>query len=142
MISATEREWLEYAVAHMLDDSEPEDKKCAEVLQRLLDRTALMHSTDIINTMKPGEVLVVRPKGPILGEWVARMNQVALRTGIKIVVVDAEAHTLEQAVDRAMNASIPGGSQAWVWLFNCEGGMAPQDKHREWFRRVLQAALR
>ena len=44
-------------------------------------------------------------------------------------------------VERAMNARIPGGSTAWVWLFNCEGGMAPEDRHRDFFRRVLEAAL-
>lgn len=33
-----EHEWLMYAVDHMLDDSEPEDKTCARVLQSLLDR--------------------------------------------------------------------------------------------------------
>lgn len=47
----------------------------------------------------------------------------------------------EAMVERAMNARIPGGSQAWVWLFNCEGGMQPEEKHRDWFRRVLIAAL-
>lgn len=39
-LTADEREWLEYAVAHMEDDSEPEDKTCGVVLQRLLDHTA------------------------------------------------------------------------------------------------------
>lgn len=33
-----EHEWLMYAVDHMLDDSEPEDKTCARVMQGLLDR--------------------------------------------------------------------------------------------------------
>jgi hypothetical protein len=47
----------------------------------------------------------------------------------------------DEMVERAMNACIPGGSAAWVWLFNCEGGMAPQEKHRDWFRRILTAAL-
>lgn len=46
----------------------------------------------------------------------------------------------EAMVERAMRARIPGGSEAWVWLFNCEGGMAPQEKHRDWFRRVVTAA--
>jgi len=43
-------------------------------------------------------------------------------------------------IEKAMNATMPGGSQAWVWLFNCEGGMQPEQKHRDWFRRVLEAA--
>ncbi len=43
-------------------------------------------------------------------------------------------------IEKAMNARMPGGSQAWVWLFNCEGGMQPEQKHRDWFRRVLEAA--
>jgi hypothetical protein len=47
----------------------------------------------------------------------------------------------DEMVERAMNARIPGGAAAWVWLFNCEGGMVPQEKHRDWFRRVLTAAL-
>ena len=44
-------------------------------------------------------------------------------------------------LDRAMKAPIPGGSQAWVWLFNCEGGMQPEEKHKDFFRRVLISAL-
>lgn len=44
-------------------------------------------------------------------------------------------------LERAMNAGMPGGSQAWVWLFNCEGGMRPEEKHKDFFRRVLNAAL-
>lgn len=47
----------------------------------------------------------------------------------------------DAVLDRAMRAPIPGGSEAWVWLFNCEGGMKPEDKHRDWFRRVLAFAL-
>lgn len=37
-LGAGEVEWLEYAVDHMNDDSEPEDKTCAEVLGNLLRR--------------------------------------------------------------------------------------------------------
>lgn len=43
----------------------------------------------------------------------------------------------EAMLERAMRARIPGGSEAWVWLFNCAGGMAPEERHRDWFRRVL-----
>lgn len=39
VLTDDEVEWLNYAIAHMLDDNEPEDGKCAEVLQHLLDRT-------------------------------------------------------------------------------------------------------
>jgi hypothetical protein len=39
-LSTEEVEWLEYAVAHMLDDSEPEDQACAAVLRELIDRRA------------------------------------------------------------------------------------------------------
>lgn len=39
VLTDSEVEWLNYAIAHMLDDNEPEDKTCAEVLQHLLDRT-------------------------------------------------------------------------------------------------------
>lgn len=39
VLSYDEVEWLNYAIAHMHDDSEPEDKTCADVLQMLLDRT-------------------------------------------------------------------------------------------------------
>ena len=38
VLGSNEVEWLEYAIAHMLDDSEPEDKTCTKVLQHLLDR--------------------------------------------------------------------------------------------------------
>ena len=55
---------------------------------------------------------------------------------------DASGNAVTDAmVERAMNTSMPGGSTAWVWLFNCEGGMRPEDKHRDWFRRVLNAAM-
>lgn len=37
-ISLQEIEWLEYAIAHMLDDSEPEDQTCAKVLRGLVTR--------------------------------------------------------------------------------------------------------
>lgn len=47
----------------------------------------------------------------------------------------------EAMVERAMRARMPGGAAAWVWLFNCEGGQQPEEKHREWFRTVLSAAL-
>lgn len=39
-----EIEWLEYAVEHMLDDSEPEDQTCAEVLKELL----LRHNIELV----------------------------------------------------------------------------------------------
>ncbi len=47
----------------------------------------------------------------------------------------------EDMVERAMNTKMPGGSAAWVWLFNCEGGYFPQEKHKEWFRKILKSAL-
>jgi hypothetical protein len=39
-VTDEEIEWLEYAIAHMRDDNEPEDARCAEVLQRLVSRAA------------------------------------------------------------------------------------------------------
>lgn len=53
----------------------------------------------------------------------------------------ADQIVTDTMIDRAMNAPIPGGSQAWVWLFNCEGGRQPEEKHKDFFRRVLTAAL-
>ena len=53
----------------------------------------------------------------------------------------ADQIVTDAMIDRAMNAPIPGGSQAWVWLFNCEGGRRPEEKHKDFFRRVLAAAL-
>jgi len=38
VLTAKEREWLEYAVDHMADDSEPEDATCYEVLHGLMTR--------------------------------------------------------------------------------------------------------
>jgi hypothetical protein len=38
-LTKEEIEWLDYAVCHMRDDSEPEDLTCADVLERLLNRT-------------------------------------------------------------------------------------------------------
>lgn len=37
-LSEEEREWIEYAIAHMRDDSEPEDLTCADALENLLHR--------------------------------------------------------------------------------------------------------
>jgi len=62
--------------------------------------------------------------------------------GTKLYATPQRAPGVDEAmVERAMRARIPGGSEAWVWLFNCEGGIAPEEKHRDWFRRVLTAAL-
>jgi len=37
-LTEEEREWIDYAIAHMRDDSEPEDLTCADALDRLLRR--------------------------------------------------------------------------------------------------------
>ncbi|WP_435014650.1 hypothetical protein [Xanthomonas arboricola] len=42
-ITAQEMEWLHYAIAHMLDDSEPEDQACAKALQALVARLVARH---------------------------------------------------------------------------------------------------
>ncbi|WP_282259700.1 hypothetical protein [Stenotrophomonas sp. PS02301] len=38
VLTEEEREWIDYAIAHMRDDSEPEDLTCADVLERMLTR--------------------------------------------------------------------------------------------------------
>jgi len=38
VVTADEREWLQYAIDHMRDDSEPEDVTCANVLEAMLER--------------------------------------------------------------------------------------------------------
>lgn len=38
VVTADEREWLQYAIDHMRDDSEPEDVTCADVLEAFLAR--------------------------------------------------------------------------------------------------------
>ncbi|MDU9415529.1 hypothetical protein [Pseudomonas sp. zfem005] len=52
-----------------------------------------------------------------------------------------EVDVTDAMLEKAMNARMPGGAPAWVWLFNCEGGQQPEDKHKDWFRIVLRAAL-
>jgi len=37
-LAEEEREWIDYAIAHMRDDSEPEDLTCADALERVLRR--------------------------------------------------------------------------------------------------------
>lgn len=37
-VTEEEREWIDYAIAHMRDDSEPEDLTCADALEQLLRR--------------------------------------------------------------------------------------------------------
>lgn len=37
-VTGEEREWIDYAIAHMRDDSEPEDLTCANALESLLRR--------------------------------------------------------------------------------------------------------
>ena len=50
MVTDEEIEWLEYTVAHMEEDSEPEDKRCANVIRGLLAR---LGSTGIGDVTKP-----------------------------------------------------------------------------------------
>lgn len=59
----------------------------------------------------------------------------ARRVAARLLPEDGEVP--EAMLERAMRARIPGGSEAWVWLFNCAGGAAPEERHRDWFRRVL-----
>lgn len=48
-ITIDEIEWLEYVVAHMEEDSEPEDKRCAEVIKGLLARLGSTTKGNITN---------------------------------------------------------------------------------------------
>lgn len=56
-LSERENEWLEYAIDHMLDDSEPEDLTCAEVLRKMLDRSCIVIPAPQPPAQEQGEIL-------------------------------------------------------------------------------------
>lgn len=47
----------------------------------------------------------------------------------------------EAMVERALHARMPGGAEAWVFMFGARGGRAPDREHAEMMRRIITAAL-
>jgi hypothetical protein len=152
------------ADAHPLDVRLQVMSEAADVLEsqsREIERLKARISTrniNLANATSELAALKVQPSGVVLpepmkrgdeggsGEYGAAMIRgynACLREVARLNSSPVSAGGVDDVmVDRAMNARMPGGSTAWVWLFNCEGGCQPEEKHRDWFRTVLAAALK
>lgn len=48
---------------------------------------------------------------------------------------------IEGAVEAALHARIPGGSEAWVWIMRQTDAFLPSDQQRDIARCMVRAAL-
>lgn len=123
----------------------------ARLSEQAKTRTSLENVEDVLATGSATAVAALLARNDWLeqvaveaAETEKRANERAdaLREELVVRLKQTESRTVtERMVDAAMGARMPGGAAAWVWLFNCEGGQQPEEKHREWFRLVLRAAI-